>query len=74
MLIPLEKWYKKVIEGEISPVDTAYTLKVTSNKREPVYVNGIFNATKPYNYNGAAVIRRCCCCVAAMQHYAAINK
>jgi hypothetical protein len=44
------KWYKKVLEGEISPVDIAYTLKVTSNKREIIYVNGIFNATKPYNY------------------------
>ena len=24
------------------------TLKVTSNKRETIYVNGIFNKTKPY--------------------------
>jgi len=45
------KWHKKVLEGEISIKDVAYTLKVTSNKREAVYVNGIFNATKPYNYN-----------------------
>lgn len=44
------KWYKKIIEGEIPVADTAYTLKVTSNKRSIIYKNGIFNATKPYNY------------------------
>jgi len=50
-----EKWFKKVIEGEISVKDTIYTLRVTSNKRLPVYINQagveIFNSTKPYNYN-----------------------
>jgi len=29
-----EKWFKKVIEGEITVTDVAYNLKVTSNKRE----------------------------------------
>jgi hypothetical protein len=46
-----EKMYKKVIEGEITIQEVAYTLKATSNKREAVYVNTIFNGTKPYNYD-----------------------
>jgi hypothetical protein len=46
-----DKWYKKIIEGEISVQETAYTLKVTSNKREAVYVNGVFDNTKPFNYD-----------------------
>lgn len=46
-----EKWIKKVLEGEISVVDTAYTLKVTSNKRECVYIDNIFENTKPFHYN-----------------------
>jgi hypothetical protein len=46
-----EKWFKKIIEGEITVSDVAYTLKVTSNKREAIYINSIFNNTKPYNYD-----------------------
>ena len=46
-----EKWFKKVIEGEITVNEVAYTLKVTSNKRKPVYVNNVFENTKPYNYD-----------------------
>jgi hypothetical protein len=46
-----EKWFKSVIKGEITLDDIAYTLKVTSNKRELIYKNGIFNSTKPYNYD-----------------------
>ena len=45
------KWYKKVIDGEITISDVAYTLKVTSNKRAPIYVDGIFSNTKPYYIN-----------------------
>jgi hypothetical protein len=51
------KWYKKVIEGEISICDIIYTLKITSNKRAPLYINiegsstEIYNSTRPYNYN-----------------------
>ena len=44
------KWYKNLFEGEITPQQVAYTLKVTSNKRESVYVDGIFNGTKPFYY------------------------
>lgn len=50
-----EKWFKKIIEGEISVSDVAYTLKVTSNKRAPIYINedgiDIYNSTRPYNYD-----------------------
>ena len=35
-----EKWFKKVLEGEISIHDVIYTLKVTSNKRAPIYTSG----------------------------------
>jgi DNA polymerase type B, organellar and viral len=44
------KWFKSIIEGEISTHDMIYTLKSTANKRNHIYVNGIFNSTKPYNY------------------------
>jgi hypothetical protein len=33
-----EKWFKKVIEGKITTSDIIYTLKVTSNKRAPLYI------------------------------------
>jgi len=44
-----EKWYKKVIEGEILVADTIYTLKITSNKRQPIYINNKFDSTRPYH-------------------------
>ena len=52
------KWFKKVFEGNISILDVAYQLKVTSNKRAPIYheypidndLLEIFSDTKPYNY------------------------
>jgi hypothetical protein len=46
-----EKWFKKVIEGEISIKEVAYTLKVTTNKRAPIYVDNIYSNTMPYNYD-----------------------
>ena len=45
-----EKWYKNLYEGNITSLDTVYNLKVTSNKREAIYVNNVFEFTKPYNY------------------------
>lgn len=45
------KWFKKVVEGNISVQDVAYTLKVTSNKRNPVYIGKVFENTKPYYYD-----------------------
>lgn len=46
-----DKWFKKVIEGEITVSEIAYTLKVTSNKRQAIYINNVFSNTKPYNYD-----------------------
>lgn len=46
-----EKSYKQLFNANISVLNTAYTLKATSNKRQHIYVNGIFDSTKPYNYN-----------------------
>jgi len=46
-----EKWYKKVFEGEINVNEVAYTLKSTSNKREPIYINDVYSNTEPYNYD-----------------------
>jgi hypothetical protein len=46
-----QKWFKNVFEGQISVSDVAYHLKVTSNKRYPIYRGGIFTDTAPYNYN-----------------------
>jgi len=46
-----DKWFKSLTTGTISVKDVAYNLKITSNKRESIYENGIFEATMPYNYN-----------------------
>jgi len=46
-----EKWFKKVIEGEINVSEIAYTLKVTSNKRQAIYIDNVFENTKPFNYD-----------------------
>jgi len=46
-----KKGYKSLFKSDITVLDTAYTLKVTSNKRQLIYVDGIFNSTKPYNYD-----------------------
>jgi len=49
-----DKWFKNVIEGTISPIQLAYTLKATYNKRNAVYTNidnkKIFTDTNPVNY------------------------
>jgi len=46
-----EKWLKRTIKGTISLSDVAYTLKVTSNKRQAIYIDNIFEGTKPYYYD-----------------------
>jgi hypothetical protein len=45
-----QKWYKNLVKGSINITDVLYKLKVTSNKRNAIYVHGIFNNTKPLNY------------------------
>ena len=39
------------MEGTITIADVAYTLKCTSNKRQAIYIEGIFENTEPYNYD-----------------------
>ena len=39
------------MEGNISIQEVAYQLKVTTNKRKPVYINNIFSNTVPYHYD-----------------------
>lgn len=46
-----EKWFKSITKGEINIQDIIYTLKITSNKRKHIYVNEVFNGTKPYLYD-----------------------
>ena len=46
-----EKWMKNILLGTISVKDIAYTLRATSNKRAQIFDNGIYTATRPYNYN-----------------------
>ena len=45
------KWYKNLIGGNIKITDVLYNLKVTSNKRNAIYVDGVFNNTEPINYD-----------------------
>ncbi|SRR5258705_7805320 len=37
------KFYKSLYQGNISVLDTIYTLRTTSNKRQNIYVNGILD-------------------------------
>jgi hypothetical protein len=46
-----EKGYKSLFKSNISVFNTIYTLKATSNKRHLIYKNGIFDSTRPYNYD-----------------------
>jgi hypothetical protein len=46
-----EKWHKSITKGTITVSDVAYTLKVTSNKRNPIYIDGVYNNTTPYLYD-----------------------
>ena len=46
-----QKWYKSLTKGEIGIHDVLYNLKVTSNKREAIYVDGVYNNTEPLHYD-----------------------
>jgi hypothetical protein len=46
-----EKWFKSIINGQITTSDNIYTLKATSNKRIQIYENGVYNSTRPFNYD-----------------------
>ena len=49
-LFTQSKAYKSLYDANIEIKNTIYSLKATSNKRQNIYVNGIFDHTKPYNY------------------------
>jgi hypothetical protein len=42
-----DKWFKHINESKINIESTVYTLKVTENKRQLVYVNDVFSKTNP---------------------------
>ena len=46
-----EKGFKNIYESNILRKELIYTLKSTSNKRNPIYLNNKFIGTKPFNYN-----------------------
>jgi len=46
-----EKWYKSILAGTITVSDVAYTLKATSNKRQSIFIDGIYEKTTPYFYD-----------------------
>jgi len=52
-----EKWHKSITKGTITVSDIAYTLKVTANKRKPLYVDGYYENTTPYFYNEIEVVK-----------------
>jgi hypothetical protein len=57
------KWFKNVMIGDITINEVLYHLRVTSNKREAIYIEypytyknvtmtqSVFTATKPFNYS-----------------------
>lgn len=46
-----KKMIKSILHGGISVKDVAYTLQVTSNKRQPVFINDIISNTLPFHYD-----------------------
>ena len=45
------KWFKSLVEGNITLKEQIYTLKVTDNKRNLIYYNGKLVGTTPYIIN-----------------------
>jgi hypothetical protein len=45
------KWYKDLSNGNITIKEQIYTLKVTGNKRDLVYINSKLNNTEPLFIN-----------------------
>ena len=50
-ILKQSKLSKSLYNSDIELINTIYTLKVTSNKRQNIYIKGIFDSTKPLNYN-----------------------
>jgi hypothetical protein len=51
------KWYKSLAYGTITVKDIVYNLKITNNKRVPIYENGVFIDTRAMQY-GIDVTKR----------------
>lgn len=51
IIVTQEKWFKNIQEGDISVNEIVYTLKVTTNKREAIYIDGVYENTRPYYYD-----------------------
>ena len=49
--LPQKKLFKNFGLGNITIQEMAYSLKLTSNKRDPIFINGVFSATQPYFYD-----------------------
>ena len=45
------KWFKELFSGNIKVSEVAYKLKVTNNKRSPIYQGDVFSNSKPYLYD-----------------------
>jgi len=51
-----ERWFRNISESLINIRSTIYTLKITENKRQLVYVNDIFVGTNPLILENGVVI------------------
>lgn len=66
-----DKWYRFFGEGYISIRNEAYTLAVTSNKRELIYdSNGKFISTKPFELINGTVVKS----NSTIRHYLPVKK
>jgi DNA polymerase type B, organellar and viral len=45
--VPQDKWYKNLSKGKITIKEEIYSLTVTENKRELIYIDNLFTNTKP---------------------------
>ena len=50
-----EKFFKNLEKGYVSLMESTYNLKMTSNKRQPVYINNVFSNTYPYVFEGDTI-------------------
>jgi hypothetical protein len=45
-----ERWFRDITEARINIKSTLYTLKITQNKRQIVYLDDKFSSTNPENF------------------------
>ena len=56
LMIPQEKWYRDLPNGQIKVSHEQYTLMITENKRKVIYENGLFTRTEPLKINYEKII------------------